>query len=83
MDRKEDSRLKILITNDDGIFAPGVEALADLLSHFGEVVLVCPDTEKSAYSHKITLRQPLKLKKLISYRTMLRHTRSMVPLLTV
>ncbi|MGJ9457960.1 5'/3'-nucleotidase SurE [Oceanobacillus sp. CF4.6] len=56
--------MKILITNDDGIFAPGVEALADLLSHFGEVVIVCPDTEKSAYSHKITLRQPLKLKKI-------------------
>jgi 5'-nucleotidase len=60
---KEDDNLKILITNDDGIFAPGVEALTELLSHFGEVVVVCPDTEKSAYSHKITLRQPLKLKK--------------------
>ncbi|GAA0425710.1 MAG: 5'/3'-nucleotidase SurE [Bacillota bacterium] len=55
--------MKILITNDDGIFAPGVQALADLLSHFGEVTVVCPETEKSAYSHKITLRQPLKLKK--------------------
>ncbi|WP_255259820.1 5'/3'-nucleotidase SurE [Lentibacillus sp. CBA3610] len=54
--------MKILVTNDDGIFAPGVEALADLLSHFGEVIIVCPETEKSAYSHKITLRQPLKLK---------------------
>lgn len=55
--------MKILITNDDGIFAPGVEALAELLSHFGEVVVVCPDTEKSAYSHTIILRNPLKLKK--------------------
>ena len=63
MVRKEDKYLKILITNDDGIFAPGVEALAELLSHFGEVIVVCPDTEKSAYSHTITLRNPLKIKK--------------------
>lgn len=55
---------KILITNDDGIFAPGVEALADVLSHFGEVIIICPDTERSAFSHTITLRQPLKLKKI-------------------
>ena len=64
MEGKEDKHLKIMITNDDGIFEPGVEALADVLSHFGEVVIVCPDTEKSAYSHKITLGQPLKLKKI-------------------
>ena len=56
--------MKILITNDDGIFAPGVKALAEVLSHFGEVIVVCPDTEKSAYSHTITLRQPLQLKRI-------------------
>lgn len=55
--------MNILITNDDGIFAPGVKALAELLSHFGKVTVICPETEKSAYSHKITLRQPLNLKK--------------------
>jgi 5'-nucleotidase len=48
------------VTNDDGIFAPGVEALVEVLQHFGEIYVVCPDQEKSAISHSITLRRPLK-----------------------
>ncbi|RXT04350.1 5'/3'-nucleotidase SurE [Ammoniphilus sp. CFH 90114] len=52
--------MKILVTNDDGIFAPGVEAMVEVLQHFGEVYVVCPDQERSAISHSITLRQPLK-----------------------
>ncbi|API92493.1 MULTISPECIES: 5'/3'-nucleotidase SurE [Virgibacillus] len=55
--------MNILITNEDGIFSPGMKALAELLSHFGNVTVICPETEKSAYSYKITSRQPLKLKK--------------------
>jgi len=55
--------LKILITNDDGIFAPGVAMMAEVLQHFGEVYVVCPERERSAISHSITLRNPLKLTK--------------------
>ncbi|GAE31398.1 5'/3'-nucleotidase SurE [Halalkalibacter hemicellulosilyticus] len=52
--------MKFLVTNDDGIFAPGVAALIEVLQHFGEIYVVCPDQERSAISHSITLRQPLK-----------------------
>ncbi|MDQ0340686.1 5'-nucleotidase [Caldalkalibacillus uzonensis] len=53
--------MNILVTNDDGIFAPGVEALTQVLQHFGNVYVVCPDQEKSAVGHANTLRTPLKL----------------------
>ncbi|TFD96617.1 5'/3'-nucleotidase SurE [Jeotgalibacillus sp. R-1-5s-1] len=52
--------MKFLVTNDDGIFAPGVAAMVEVLQHFGEVTVVCPDQERSAISHSITLRQPVK-----------------------
>ncbi|PAF13342.1 5'/3'-nucleotidase SurE [Shouchella clausii] len=52
--------MKFLVTNDDGIFAPGVQALIETLQHFGDVLVVCPDQERSAISHSITLRQPIK-----------------------
>ncbi|MCM3410373.1 5'/3'-nucleotidase SurE [Metabacillus litoralis] len=55
--------MKILVTNDDGVFAPGVEIMVEVLQHFGDVYVVCPDQERSAISHSITLRQPLKAKK--------------------
>ncbi|MDE5413994.1 5'/3'-nucleotidase SurE [Alkalihalobacterium chitinilyticum] len=52
--------MKFLVTNDDGIFAPGVAALVEVLQHFGEIYVVCPDQERSAISHSITIKQPLK-----------------------
>ncbi|MDQ0208498.1 5'/3'-nucleotidase SurE [Alkalicoccobacillus murimartini] len=52
--------MKILVTNDDGIFSPGVAALVEVLQHFGEPIVVCPDQKKSGVSHSVTLRQPLK-----------------------
>ncbi|MFC2949452.1 5'/3'-nucleotidase SurE [Virgibacillus sediminis] len=52
--------MNILVTNDDGIFAPGVSLLVEVLQHFGDVYIVCPDKEQSAVSHSITLRRPLK-----------------------
>ena len=52
--------MKILITNDDGIQAPGIHALADIASNYGEVYVVAPHTNNSAVSHGITMRRPLK-----------------------
>jgi len=52
--------LSILITNDDGITAPGLSALADALSACGEIVVVAPDRERSAVSHALTLHSPLR-----------------------
>ncbi len=50
----------ILISNDDGIRAAGLLALANALSDLGEVVVVAPDRERSATSHAITLDAPLR-----------------------
>ena len=50
---------RILITNDDGIESPALEALEVALSHIGHVTVVAPDRERSATSHGITLDQPV------------------------
>jgi 5'-nucleotidase len=53
--------MKLLISNDDGIFAPGVRALANTLAQQGhEVNVVCPDRERSATGHGLTLHQPIR-----------------------
>ena len=51
----------ILVCNDDGIFAPGIRALAEVASEFGEVTIVAPDTQQSAVGHAITVNQPLRV----------------------
>ncbi len=53
----------ILLTNDDGIYAPGIRALYYELSQLGEVAVVAPDSEQSAVGHAITLINPLRVKK--------------------
>ena len=53
--------MKILLSNDDGIFAPGIEALSTALSRIGEVYVVAPDVERSAASHSLTLHNPLRV----------------------
>jgi len=52
--------MKILITNDDGIRAPGIVALADAMKDAGEVVVCAPESQQSAVSHSITLHKPLR-----------------------
>ncbi len=54
--------MRVLVTNDDGIFSPGIKALARAMRGFGEVVVVAPDIEQSAVGHGITLRRPLRFK---------------------
>ncbi|HKI58989.1 MAG TPA: 5'/3'-nucleotidase SurE [Trueperaceae bacterium] len=51
--------MRILVSNDDGVFSPGIRALARLAQEFGEVRVVAPDVEQSAMSHAITVRTPL------------------------
>jgi 5'-nucleotidase len=55
--------MKILITNDDGIKAPGIKALALALKKLGKVTVVAPETEQSAVGHGISLYNPLLVKK--------------------
>jgi 5'-nucleotidase len=53
--------MKLLISNDDGIFALGIKALADTLAIAGhEVIIVCPDRERSATGHGLTLHDPIR-----------------------
>lgn len=55
--------MKILIANDDGIYSPGIAALAGIARHFGEVRIVAPDVEQSSMGHAITHSRPLHYKK--------------------
>ncbi|HKA91790.1 MAG TPA: 5'/3'-nucleotidase SurE [Haliangiales bacterium] len=50
----------ILISNDDGVDAPGLRALADAVRELGEIAVVAPDRERSATSHAISLDRPLR-----------------------
>jgi 5'-nucleotidase len=53
----------ILVTNDDGIVAPGIRALVEVAATLGEVVVVAPDSPQSGKGHAITIHDPLRLKK--------------------
>ncbi|PWA04110.1 5'/3'-nucleotidase SurE [Flavobacterium psychrotolerans] len=53
----------ILVTNDDGISAPGIRALIAVMSELGEVVVVAPDKPQSAMGHAITINSTLYLNK--------------------
>lgn len=57
------SKPKILVTNDDGIVAPGIKALVEVASKYGEVLVVAPDSPQSGQGHAITIEDPLRLRK--------------------
>jgi 5'-nucleotidase len=51
--------MRILVSNDDGIYSPGIAVLAGIASEFGEVCVVAPDVERSSAGHSITASRPL------------------------
>ncbi|MCK4530348.1 MAG: 5'/3'-nucleotidase SurE, partial [Candidatus Marinimicrobia bacterium] len=51
--------MRILLVNDDGIFAPGIQKLYEAIQGLGEITIVAPDGERSAVSHALTLDKPL------------------------
>ncbi len=53
--------MKILITNDDGVYAPGLAQLASALSSIADIRVVAPDRNRSAASHSLTLDRPLRV----------------------
>lgn len=57
-------QLKILVTNDDGIYSKGILVLAKALQEVGEVFVVAPDREKSTIAHSLTLHRPLRVEKI-------------------
>ncbi len=54
--------MKILLTNDDGVYAQGIGAIRKSLQGLGEVVVVAPDTEQSGVGHSITMAHPLRIR---------------------
>lgn len=54
--------MDILLTNDDGIQADGIRALADALAPLGTISIIAPDREQSATSHALTLHRPLRVR---------------------
>jgi 5'-nucleotidase len=58
--------MRILLSNDDGYFAPGLAALAEALHGLGEIVVVAPEQNRSGASNSLTLDRPLLLKKAAS-----------------
>lgn len=55
--------MRILVTNDDGIYSPGIAALAKVATRLGKVQVVAPDVEQSSMGHAVTHSRPLSLKK--------------------
>lgn len=55
--------MRLLITNDDGIYSPGIAALALAAQEFGEIRIVAPDVEMSSAGHSITSSRPLSYKR--------------------
>ena len=56
--------MKILVTNDDGIYSSGIYELWNVAKEFGNVTVVAPSTQKSAVGHGITIDKPLYIKQI-------------------
>jgi len=55
--------VRILLSNDDGYFAPGLAVLAESLHGLGEITVVAPERDRSGASNSLTLDRPLSLRK--------------------
>lgn len=55
--------MRILVSNDDGYFSPGIEALARRLEHFAEVTVFAPERDRSGASNSLTLDRPLSVRR--------------------
>ncbi len=63
----KEKRPTILVVNDDGITAHGIQVLAYLMKELGDVVIVAPDSPQSGMGHAITIAKPLRLDKVDLY----------------
>jgi 5'-nucleotidase len=55
--------MRILVTNDDGIYSPGIATLANVARKFGDVRVVAPDVEQSSAGHAITASRPVRFRR--------------------
>jgi 5'-nucleotidase len=56
--------MRVLVSNDDGVDAPGIRILAERLAAVGEVTVVAPDRDRSGASNSLTLDQPIRVRRL-------------------
>jgi len=56
--------MRVLVSNDDGVDAPGIKVLAQRLAVVGEVIVVAPDRDRSGASNSLTLDQPIRVSRL-------------------
>ncbi|MGH8213315.1 MAG: 5'/3'-nucleotidase SurE [Rhodanobacteraceae bacterium] len=56
--------MRVLVSNDDGVEAPGLRVLAEHLAEMGEVIVAAPDRDRSGASNSLTLDQPVRVQKL-------------------
>ena len=61
------SKPLILVTNDDGIYSPGIAALVDVMKELGDVVVIAPDKAQSGMGHAITINSTLRMNKVKIY----------------
>jgi 5'-nucleotidase len=62
-DKGENQTMRILVSNDDGIYSPGIAALARVARRFGDVRVVAPDVEQSSAGHAITASRPVRYRR--------------------
>lgn len=65
--RNKSTKPVILVTNDDGYMAPGIQNLVEAVKDLGKVVVVAPDKPQSGMGHAITIGQPLRLHKVNTF----------------
>ncbi|MEN8839405.1 MAG: 5'/3'-nucleotidase SurE [Flavobacteriales bacterium] len=73
------SKPLILVTNDDGITAPGLKALVEVASDIGEVIVIAPDSPQSGMGHAITVNNPIRIDKSEVFGTIQAYTCSGTP----
>jgi 5'-nucleotidase len=56
--------MRVLVSNDDGVDAPGIRVLADCLAAVGQVTVVAPDRDRSGASNSLTLDAPIRALKM-------------------
>ncbi|MFC2086539.1 5'/3'-nucleotidase SurE [Bacteroidota bacterium] len=61
---EKNSDLLILVTNDDGIYAPGLQVLVNTMKPYGQIIVMAPEHSKSGMSHAITVKEPLRIRSL-------------------
>src|SRR5688500_17311582 len=67
MAKKKKAQPVILITNDDGITAPGIHNLVEAVKDLGKIIVVAPDKPQSGMGHAITIGQPLRLSSVTTF----------------